>query len=143
VVHACRDCHGPKAGGGVIVEHPLIGRLVARNLTRGKGRLPADWDDRDWLRTLKHGVNRKGKTLLLMPAHETSRIADQDLADIIAYCKSLPPLDERQPGQHLGPLLVATGGQMDRSRFYAYAAHGHHPRRAPLRQHQNALDPHP
>ncbi len=110
VVHACRDCHGTKAEGSIVVEHPLIGRLVARNLTRGAGGLPADWNDQDWLRTLKHGVNREGKPLLLMPAHETTKIADGDLADIIAYCKSLPPVDKRQPGQHLGPMLVAVVG---------------------------------
>ncbi len=110
VVHACRDCHGTKGEGSVVVEHPLAGRLVARNLTRGKGGLPADWNNGDWLRTLKHGVNREGKPLLLMPAHETTKIADEELGDIIAYCKSLPPVDKSQPSQQLGPLLVAVVG---------------------------------
>jgi mono/diheme cytochrome c family protein len=110
VVHACRDCHGRDAGGKIVAEHPLVGRLVARNLTKGKGGLPAAWNDEDWLRTLKHGVDRQGRPLLTMPAHETTKIADAELADIIAYCKSLPPVDKRQPGQRLGPMLLAVVG---------------------------------
>jgi mono/diheme cytochrome c family protein len=41
VVHACRDCHGANGAGRVVLDNPLMGRLVARNLTRGKGGLPA------------------------------------------------------------------------------------------------------
>jgi len=82
VVHACRDCHGANLAGRVVLDNPLMGRLVARNLTKGKGGLPAGFEDRDWLRTLKHGVNREGKPLWVMPAHETTKIADADLADI-------------------------------------------------------------
>jgi mono/diheme cytochrome c family protein len=119
VVHACRDCHGTDLGGKIIAEHPLIGRLVARNLTRGKGGLPADWTDEDWLRTLKHGVNREGKPLYIMPADETTKIADQDLADIIAYCKSRPPVENQLPEQRLGPLLVATVGLSEQQFFPA------------------------
>jgi mono/diheme cytochrome c family protein len=113
VVHACRDCHTPNLAGRVVLDNPMMGRLVARNLTRGRGGLPADWDDHDWLRALKHGVNREGKPLWVMPAHETTKIADQDLADIIAYCKSRPPVDNPMPPQQLGLVLTAVIGLTD------------------------------
>jgi mono/diheme cytochrome c family protein len=119
VVHACRDCHGADLAGRVILDNPVMGRLVSRNLTRGKGGLPAYFNDGDWLRTLKHGVDRQGKPLLVMPAHETTRIADAELADIIAYCKSRPPVDNEQPGQYLGPMLTAVIGLTDPAFFPA------------------------
>ena len=119
VVHACRDCHGANLAGRVVLDNPLMGRLIARNLTRGKGGLPAHFDDQDWLRTLKHGVDRQGKPLLIMPAHETTRIADQDLADIIAYCKSRPPVDNLLPEQQLGLVLTALIGLSDPAFFPA------------------------
>jgi mono/diheme cytochrome c family protein len=119
VVHACRDCHGADLAGRVMLDNPLMGRLVSRNLTRGKGGLPAGFNDQDWLRTLKHGVDRAGNPLLVMPAHETTKIADAELADIIAYCKSRPPVHNPLPEQRLGPVLTAVIGLTDPAFFPA------------------------
>jgi mono/diheme cytochrome c family protein len=119
VVHACRDCHTANLAGRVILDNPLVGRIVSRNLTRGVGGLPAGFNDEDWLRTLKHGVDRQGKPLLFMPADETTRIADGELADIIAYCKSRPPVDNPLPEQALGPLLQLTAGLAEPTFFPA------------------------
>jgi mono/diheme cytochrome c family protein len=106
VVHGCKDCHGTDLKGRYMVNEALLGTVAAQNLTKGKGGLPADYSDQDWLRVLKHGVNREGKTLIIMPANETTKLADTDLAAIIAYCKSRPPQDnelEKKPS--LGPVL--------------------------------------
>ncbi len=119
VVHACRDCHTANLAGRVILNNPLVGRVVARNLTRGKGGLPADFNDEDWVRTLKHGVDQQGKPLHFMPANETTLIADQELADIIAYCKSRPPVDNVLPGLALGPILQLTAGLAEPTFFPA------------------------
>jgi mono/diheme cytochrome c family protein len=120
VVHGCRDCHGPNLGGRVLLDNPVMGMLAARNLTKGKGGLPADFGDQDWLRTLKHGVNREGKPLLIMPANETTNIADKDLADIIAFCKSRPSVDNPDlPEQKLGPVLMLIAGLAEPAFFPA------------------------
>jgi mono/diheme cytochrome c family protein len=106
VVHGCKDCHGTDLKGRYMVNETLIGKVAAQNITKGKGGLPADYSDQDWLRVLKHGVNREGRTLIIMPANETTLLADKDLADIIAYCKSRPPKDhllDKTP--ELGPVL--------------------------------------
>jgi mono/diheme cytochrome c family protein len=106
VVHGCRDCHGADLKGKAVLDNPLLGTVRAPNLTKGKGALPADFDNDDWLRVLKHGVDRDGKPLIIMPAHETTLISDKDLAEIIAYCKSVAPQDEPLTrAQKLGPLL--------------------------------------
>jgi mono/diheme cytochrome c family protein len=108
VVHGCKDCHGTDLKGRYMVNETLTGTIAAQNLTKGKGGLPADYSDQDWLRVLKHGVNREGKTLIIMPANETTLLADKDLADIIAFCKSRPPKDnELEKKPELGPVLKA------------------------------------
>jgi mono/diheme cytochrome c family protein len=106
VVHGCKDCHGTDLKGRYMANERMIGKIAARNLTKGKGGLPADYSDQDWLRVLKHGVTREGKTLVIMPANETTQLADKDLADIIAFCKSRPPIDnELDKKPELGPVL--------------------------------------
>jgi mono/diheme cytochrome c family protein len=106
VVNGCKDCHGTDLKGRYMVNETLTGTVAAQNLTKGKGGLPADYSDQDWLRVLKHGVNREGKTLIIMPANETTQLADKDLADIIAFCKSRPPKDnELEKKPELGPVI--------------------------------------
>jgi mono/diheme cytochrome c family protein len=105
MVHGCYDCHKPDLSGQPILDNPLVGYIAARNLTKGQGGLPAEYSDADWLRALKHGVNREGKPFVVMPANESSKLPDRDLADIIAYCKSRPPVDNPALKQlTLGPL---------------------------------------
>lgn len=71
---------------------------------QGKGGIPADFGVSDWVRAMKHGLDRDGKPLYLMPSHELSLLSESDMAAIIAYCSQLPPVD-RDPGKFtLGPL---------------------------------------
>jgi mono/diheme cytochrome c family protein len=109
----CADCHGRDLGGKMFLDNLALGRVAAPNLTGGNGGLPADFGPADWLRVLKHGVNREGKPLVFMPSHETTQFSDKDLAELIAYCRSRPPVDKELPRPaKLGPvarLLLATG----------------------------------
>lgn len=48
-----------------------------------------------------------------MPAEDFQLMSDEELSDVVAYIRSLPPVDNVVPAKHLGPLgkiLVATGG---------------------------------
>jgi hypothetical protein len=63
---------------------------------------------------LKHGVDREGKPLVFMPSHETTQFADKDLADLIAYCRSRPAVDNvlpREPQTRTGGPPPAGGRQ--------------------------------
>ena len=101
---ACSECHGKDLGGATLNDDALIGKLVSKNITKGKGGLPPDFGVSDWVRAMKHGLTREGKPLYLMPSHELSLLAESDMAAIIAYCSQLPPVD-RVPGEFtLGPL---------------------------------------
>lgn len=98
----CNDCHSMDFGGGVMVDDPMVGRLVAANLTpagRGRTMQPADWE-----LAIRHGVRRDGSALLVMPSQEFQQMTDEDVTSLIAYLRSLPPVERALPAMRLGPL---------------------------------------
>ena len=104
-VRGCGDCHGANLGGGVMMDDPAIGRLVAPNLTiGGRGGL---LEPRDWERAIRHGVRRDGTPLRVMPAAEFTTMADDELESIVGYILSVPPVVNSQPTSRVGPLIRA------------------------------------
>ncbi len=110
-IRSCQDCHGEKGEGGVFINDPLVMQITAPNLTTGQGGLPADFDVSDWVRVMRHGVDKHGKSLFMMPSHEVSKLTDEDLANIIAYCRQQEPVSTTQKRMHsvrpVGRLLMA------------------------------------
>lgn len=109
--YTCTACHSANFGGGVMVDAFPIGRLLAPNLTLGKGSRTADFTARDWDRIVRHAVLRDGHGAV-MPSEDFQRMSDQELSDIICYVRSLPAVDNTVPKSSFGPLgkvLVATG----------------------------------
>lgn len=104
VAKGCTDCHGDDLGGKIFIDDPAIGKIVASNLTYGKGGLPATYDEYDWTLALKHGLRRNMKPLWLMPSHEYARLTDEDLATIISFASRVPNVDRELPGNALGPI---------------------------------------
>jgi len=100
----CNDCHGTDLAGKVFIDDPALGLVVARNLTKGQGGLPADHNADDWVLALKHGLRKDGKPLLIMPAHEYTMLSKGDMKAIIAYCMQVPPIDNTLPESSVGPL---------------------------------------
>lgn len=104
-IRSCQDCHGSKGEGSVFMNDPKLMQVTAPNLTRGEGGLPHDYDVADWVRTIRHGVDRKGKSLLMMPSHEMYQLTNEDLANIIAYCQQIKPVNTMQQKLHsIGPV---------------------------------------
>jgi len=100
----CADCHTPSLGGQVFVDVPPLGRFVPVNLTRGKGGVGAVLTDADWVRAIRHGVGHDGRALRIMPARDFAGLSVADLGAIIAYAKSVPPVDNNLPPNTLGPV---------------------------------------
>lgn len=103
-IRGCRDCHGEDLGGAVFIDEPVLGRLVGTNLTPGAGGVGQAYDDADWVRAIRHGVGPDGKPLIFMPSYEYFPLDDDDLGSLIAYLKSLEPIDRELPGSRVGPL---------------------------------------
>jgi mono/diheme cytochrome c family protein len=109
--YVCIECHGQDFGGGTMVDDPAIGALFGPNLTSGKGGKVASYEVSDWDRIVRHGVKPDG-TAAWMPAEDFQLMTDQELSDVIAYIKSVPPVDREMPAPSFGPLgslLAATG----------------------------------
>jgi cytochrome c553 len=103
-IKGCTECHGDNLAGKVFLEDPMIGRIPATNLTKGRGGLPAGYGTTDWLRALKHGLRPDGTPLVLMPSHEFAHLSEQDMGALIQFCQSLPAVDNELPPVELKPL---------------------------------------
>lgn len=108
----CVDCHGADLGGRQFIDEPAVAKLYAANLTRGKGGVGGQLSDLDWERAIRHAVKPDGSGLLFMPSLEFQFLNDEDLGALIAYLKSLPPVDREPVPNRVGPigrLLYAKG----------------------------------
>jgi len=109
--YGCTDCHGTDFGGGVMVDNAALGRILGPNLTTGQGSRTLRYGPADWDRMVRHGVKPDGRPGA-MPSEDFQYMSDQELSDVVAYIRSLPPVDRAVPAVSLGPLgtvLVATG----------------------------------
>ena len=113
VIRLCIDCHGSNLAGRVFLDNPVIGRIVTTNLTSGNGGVGSVLSDADWVQAIRHGVRPDGKPLLIMPAGEYYYLSDADLGAVIAYIKSLPPVDNELPAKEIGPLFRVAMTFMD------------------------------
>ena len=104
IVAQCQECHGEDLSGQVIESTFMTGDIVVPNLTSGKGGLPKEITDMDLLRAIRHGVDKEGKTLILMLSNYFYYFSDADTAALIAYIRSVPPVDNELPRIRLGPL---------------------------------------
>lgn len=100
----CIECHGGNFAGQVFDEGLLVGRLVVANLTPGKGGIGAVFSDEDWVRAIRYGLDTDGTSLISMPSEYFNALSDADLAAVIAYLRSLPPVDTDHPEIRLGPM---------------------------------------
>jgi cytochrome c553 len=104
-IHGCTGCHGANLGGTVFADIPP-GRIVAPNLTRGRGGVATHYETAmDWDIAIRHGLRPSGHALLpMMPAATFSRMGDADVAALIAYLRQVPPVNNEVGGTRMKPL---------------------------------------
>jgi mono/diheme cytochrome c family protein len=110
-VSSCVVCHRSDGGGGPFINAPAMAVLNAPNLTRGPGGVGATYSDADYDRAIRRGVRPDGTRLLIMPSWDYVVMSDDDAASVIAYLRSLPPVDRVNARVQLGPVgrtLIAT-----------------------------------
>jgi mono/diheme cytochrome c family protein len=64
--------------------------------------------DQDFVRVLLHGVRPDGRSLTFMPVNDF-HFNEADAGAIIAYVKSVPPVDRELPALSIGPMARALG----------------------------------
>lgn len=143
-VTVCIDCHssrnwavfsgpiqpGTEGRGGERFDekYGFPGTFYAANITpAGIG----DWSDGEILRTITSGVTRTGRAMFpVMPYTSYRALSEEDAESIVAYLRTLKPVDGAYPAAHLDfpmnlivrtiPQPYAPGPAPDRSNTLAY-----------------------
>ena len=101
IIRGCvGGCHGRQVEGVVMFDEPMIGRVVAPNLTAAVRK----YSDSELVGIIKYGVRPGGRSMMVMPAEAFVLLTDEDLGRIIAFLKSLPAVDGPGPSVSMGPL---------------------------------------
>jgi mono/diheme cytochrome c family protein len=111
-VGSCGECHADDLGGKIFMDAGPVGLGVGTNLTAGAGGVGATFTDEDWVLAIRHGLRRDGRSLFIMPSDAFAHLTDADLAAMIAYLRSVPPIDRQLPPSQLrflGRTLFALG----------------------------------
>jgi len=107
---SCTYCHGDDLSGKLVKDDSLLGTIPGTNLTAGQGGIAKSYTNIDWIRAIRHGVKPDGRVEIRMNNYYI--MSDQDLGDLIAYIKQVPPVDSNLPKMHVGwilPLAPALG----------------------------------
>lgn len=92
-------CHGPGVAGAEFEDDPWVGRIVAPELTR----VVAAHSNEELERVIRQGVRRNGLSTWVMPSNMFYHLSDQDLVNIIAFLRSLPPGSGPATEVRIGP----------------------------------------
>jgi mono/diheme cytochrome c family protein len=88
----CAECHGDNGAGKLFINDPGGLRVWTPNITSGPGSAVARYAEVDWVRTLRHGIKPDKRPIFVMPSEDYNRFTDADVAAIVAYARSLPPV---------------------------------------------------
>jgi len=109
---ACVDCHsehdlakpdhpvmaGREGAGQVMPFDDLPGRIVASNLTSDAATGAGTWTDDQLGRAIREGIGHDGRPLFPMMPYQHYRVmSDEDLASVVVYIRSLPPVRHALP----------------------------------------------
>lgn len=90
----CQGCHGDDLGGiNDWFNAGPIGTIDSANLTSGEGGVGTEFTTEDYVRAIRHGIDREGRPIFMTAVPATSLLSDEDLAAIIAYLKTVSPVD--------------------------------------------------
>jgi mono/diheme cytochrome c family protein len=104
----CSECHGDNGGGRLMIDDESTGFYVfTPNITRGGGGAAAAYSDTDWIALVRHGLKPSHVPVLIMPSEDYAQMADQDVASLVGYIRSLPPAPERKAEIRLPVLMKA------------------------------------
>jgi mono/diheme cytochrome c family protein len=111
-IFICKSCHTENLGGELYFDVPGLVSIPTPNLTSGAGGVGSFYTGEDWVRAIRHGVGQDGRGLFIMPSNTFYYLSDEDLGALIAYLKSLPPVDNVLPERRielLGRVMMAVG----------------------------------
>jgi len=112
----CFHCHSPadsskpghpyypdKLGGGKLLFKTDSTHLYAPNISPDKETGAGTWTDDMLVRAIRNGIGHDGRALYYMPWFTFAEMADEDLASLVVYLRSIPPVNNKLPGRLLMP----------------------------------------
>src|SRR5215471_15984971 len=109
----CFDCHAElphqklEAGVAPVFAHLGAGRVMidrdgllvaAPNISSDAETGAATWTDDQLARAIREGIGHDGRALFpIMPYQRYRSMSDEDVASIVVYLRSLPPVRRQQP----------------------------------------------
>ncbi len=103
-LYGCTGCHTPNLAGTQMIDAFPFAKLASSNLTRGAGGVGGTYTDADFERAVRHGVRRDGTPLFIMPSHTYNRMSDDEFGRVLAFVKSVPPVDRTPTPRVIYPL---------------------------------------
>ena len=110
-IGGCNDCHTPGSflgkpdmtrvlgGSDVGFAIPGVGVFVGRNLTPDKQAGLGGWTDEEIITAMTKGKRPDGRELApIMPWRALASLTSEDAQAIVAYLKSLTPVNNMVPG---------------------------------------------
>lgn len=108
----CMDCHGEDLGGYVVMDEPLVARIVGDNLLRMPARHADATTWERMYRALVHGVDLDSRPLLMMPSGSYTHLSLHEIEAMSAWLQGLPAGGRELPESRIGPIgrvLLAIG----------------------------------
>jgi mono/diheme cytochrome c family protein len=111
-VFSCMKCHSPldtaipgapalvgmNGAGAIVISDNSTGVVVASNLTPDEETGLGRWTDDQIARAIREGISHDGRALFpMMPYQNYREMSDDDLAAVVAYLRSLPPVRNQLP----------------------------------------------
>jgi mono/diheme cytochrome c family protein len=91
--HGAPVISGTEGGGQWLNMPDLPGRVVAPNLTPDIETGAGGWTDDQFARAIREGIGYDGRALFpMMPYQGFRTMSDEDLASVVVYLRSLPPV---------------------------------------------------
>jgi mono/diheme cytochrome c family protein len=89
---------GTEGGGGLIPDDIIPFKVYASNISPDPETGAGTWSDDAFVRALRQGIGHDGRTLFpFMPYFFFRSLSDEDLASIIVYVRSIPPVRNKVP----------------------------------------------
>jgi len=102
-IAACGNCHtmqGPAGpdmtmdlAGGMVIEHPGVFAAHVPNITQDRETGIGTWSDAEIARSIREGIRPDGSLIgPPMPIMLYREVSDDDLAAMVAYLRTVPPI---------------------------------------------------
>jgi len=96
--HGAPQVLGMELSGQTLTLAGFPGTAVAPNITPDPETGAGNWTDDQIARAIREGIKRDGTTIFpLMPYFEYKKLSDEDLASVVVYLRSVPPVRRSQP----------------------------------------------